>query len=126
MRMKALKTFYGDEGSLKKGIEFEAKDGNVSAYERRGLAVRVGKGQPSGERLTNKAAEAGPLGSRGGRIGADNAQSSSPTDQAPKTRRSKKSEDTPESSASTKDGGSHRGQTSSMPAMDRIGESEKA
>lgn len=98
MKMKALKTFYGDEGSVQRGREFDAKDGNVAVYERRGLAVKVGKGQPAPSgRTANKAAETGPLASHGGAIGEGSDASLSPADQVPQKRRSGKSKEKPAS-----------------------------
>lgn len=89
-RMKALKSFRGDEGSARAGREFDAKDSNAADYERAGLAVRVkddkrplrNKIEPP---LENKAAQegAGPLAPPGGEIGEAPPQSSLPLDRAP-------------------------------------------
>lgn len=75
VRMKALRSFLGDEGPQKTGREFNAHAGNVDGYERHEppLAVRVlGKGDRFAKvepTLKNKAAETGPFGSRGGVTG---------------------------------------------------------
>ena len=82
MRMKALRSFRGDEGTVRAGHEFDAKAGNVGDYERLGLAVVV-KAQVKAEKApvdnkmesppANKAAElgaaGGPLSLPGGEIG---------------------------------------------------------
>lgn len=99
VRMKAMRSFLGDEGMIKSGMEFDAKAGNVDLYERHEppLAVRiVGKG----ERLAkvehphaNKAAETGPFGSPGGETGEEEPPRLSRRGRPPLLRGSRSSKD---------------------------------
>jgi hypothetical protein len=78
---------------VKPGDEFETSQDSI--YEKRGMAVPVGVvagGEPT-KRKQNKAAEAGPLASPGGRTGETVQPLLSRQVQAPKTRRSSKPAD---------------------------------
>lgn len=101
--MKALKDFRGKPGEgkdrmVEAGMEFKVENqSRANDLESRGFAAPVvaaaklvhlkNKKLPQPE---NKAADAGPLASRGGRTGAATPQSSSPPAPAPRTRRSRK------------------------------------
>lgn len=92
-RYKALKTFrVSDTGEMvEPGKEFDTE---IKSYESRGLAVPVGgtaKRTPKKQTTINKAADTGPLASRGGRTGAVTSQSLSRPVRVQQTRRSRKS-----------------------------------
>lgn len=88
-KMKAIKTFFGDEGSIRRGREFDARPGNVKSYVDRGLAMEIGGAKPKASASTNAAAAKGPLSSRGGATGAAKPQRSSRVARAPRGRASK-------------------------------------
>jgi hypothetical protein len=93
LRMKALKSFFGDEGKVKAGREFDVRSKQrADDLENRGLAVLVAGAIQNTEPAirANKAADAGPLAdSAGGETGAASAPSSSPPAPAPRKRASK-------------------------------------
>jgi len=53
MRMKAQRSFIGEEGSVRRGEVFEATARNAPLYQERGLAVPANKAEPAAPR--NKA-----------------------------------------------------------------------
>jgi hypothetical protein len=93
LRMKAMKSFFGDEGKIKAGREFDVRSKQrADDLEVRGLAVLVGSGRENTEpAIRNKAADAGPLAdSAGGETGAASAPSSSRPAPALRSRDSKR------------------------------------
>lgn len=101
VRMKALKSWTGEEGPISAGNEFNARNEyRAKDLEAHGLAHRV---KPPAEATpltkignvpeTNKAAETGPLASAGGATGAEAPAPSSPPARQRRKRRSKASKD---------------------------------
>jgi len=121
IRMKALKSFFGDEGRVRGGREFEVKDQRrADALAKRKLAVMV-----DGPALQDRGV-VGPLPAAGGPTGAGSGSSLSPPAQAPAPSESSEPEAKPASSPSTNPGGSRRGRTSSTAATEAGGASDQA
>lgn len=127
MRMKALKSFFGNEGRVKAGREFHvANKHRADDLELRGLAVSL---TDEGQLLVpveNKAALAGPLeGGHGGETGGAKPPLSSPAAPAPQTFRARSDEIERDSSSSTKDIASLPSQKSSTPATEHGGKRKR-
>lgn len=101
MKVRSLRSFYGDGRHVRRGTILDVTDYRGAQLIRKGLATEV---QASA-----------PLGS-GGRTGTAKSSSSSQAGRQPKTSTSKRDEDKPASSRSTPRGDSARGETRSTPA----------
>ena len=88
MRIKALRSNYGDHGSVRRGQIVDIPDGKAQQLVKRGLFVPVQGKEAAGS------APARP--STGGRTGKAKPSSSSPEARASHTSPSTKSEDAPE------------------------------
>jgi len=87
LRMKALKSFFGAEGNVRRGREFDVADRfRADDLERRGLAVPVAASPaPTEPPIVNEAAVAGPLSAPpGGETGGAAPSPSSRPARAPR------------------------------------------
>lgn len=103
MKVRSLRSFYGDGQHVRRGTIIDVTDYRGAQLIRKGLATEV------------QARETHPSGKRG-RTGTAKSSSSSQADRQPKTSTSKRDEDKPASSRSTPRGSSARGETRSTPA----------